>query len=143
MLRLVKSVSSQSQQLSAPILIRWMPVDPRRREMLSPLTSLSTLFRFLLSSPINIFIIKSNKDIRYGLDSIVMHDGEKLPCLPLADLSSIREKLGAEVYDKLDVIGIDEAQSFGDLYDFCYKAADHDGKTVIVAGLDGDYMRLH
>ncbi|KAF5931197.1 hypothetical protein HYC85_032070 [Camellia sinensis] len=42
---------------------------------------------------------------------------------------------------KLDVIGIDEAQFFGDLYDFCCKVADHDGKTVIVAGLDGDYLR--
>ncbi|CAL5367099.1 unnamed protein product [Camellia sinensis] len=42
---------------------------------------------------------------------------------------------------KLDVIGIDEAQFFGDLYDFCCKVADHDGKTVIVAGLDRDYLR--
>lgn len=42
---------------------------------------------------------------------------------------------------QLDVIGIDEAQFFGDLYDFCREAADRDGKTVIVAGLDGDYMR--
>ncbi|CAL5339801.1 unnamed protein product [Camellia sinensis] len=42
---------------------------------------------------------------------------------------------------RLDVIGIDEAQFFGDLYDFCCKVADHDGKTVIVAGLDGDYLR--
>ena len=42
---------------------------------------------------------------------------------------------------QLDVIGIDEAQFFGDLYDFCRKAADHDGKTVVVAGLDGDYLR--
>ncbi|KAL5715160.1 thymidine kinase [Ranunculus cassubicifolius] len=41
----------------------------------------------------------------------------------------------------LDVIGIDEAQFFGDLYDFCCKAADHDGKTLIVASLDGDYLR--
>ncbi|KAK8576061.1 hypothetical protein V6N13_032624 [Hibiscus sabdariffa] len=41
----------------------------------------------------------------------------------------------------LDVIGIDEAQFFEDLYDFCCEAADHDGKTVIVAGLDGDYLR--
>ncbi|KAL6567548.1 hypothetical protein OROGR_001216 [Orobanche gracilis] len=73
--------------------------------------------------------------------SIVTHDGEKLPCLPLADLSSFREKLGAQEYDKLQVIGIDEAQFFGDLYDFCSQAADHDGKTVIVAGLDGDYLR--
>lgn len=42
---------------------------------------------------------------------------------------------------QLDVIGIDEAQFFEDLYDFCHIAADHDGKTVIVAGLDGDYLR--
>ncbi|KAL9146796.1 hypothetical protein ABFS82_13G134300 [Erythranthe guttata] len=89
----------------------------------------------------NVVIIKSNKDTRYGLESIVTHDGEKLPCLPLADLSSFREKLGADVYDKLEVIGIDEAQFFEDLYDFCSKAADRDGKTVIVAGLDGDYLR--
>lgn len=42
---------------------------------------------------------------------------------------------------QLDVIGIDEAQFFEDLYDFCCEAADHDGKKVIVAGLDGDYLR--
>ncbi|KAH9798174.1 pentatricopeptide repeat-containing protein [Citrus sinensis] len=42
---------------------------------------------------------------------------------------------------EVDVIGIDEAQFFEDLYDFCREAADHDGKTVIVAGLDGDYLR--
>ena len=39
------------------------------------------------------------------------------------------------------MIGIDEAQFFGDVYEFCCKAADDDGKTVIVAGLDGDYLR--
>lgn len=39
------------------------------------------------------------------------------------------------------MIGIDEAQFFEDLYDFCREAADHDGKIVVVAGLDGDYLR--
>lgn len=39
------------------------------------------------------------------------------------------------------MIGIDEAQFFEDLYDFCCNAADRDRKTVIVAGLDGDYLR--
>lgn len=39
------------------------------------------------------------------------------------------------------MIGIDEAQFFEDLYEFCCKVADDDGKTVIVAGLDGDYLR--
>ena len=39
------------------------------------------------------------------------------------------------------MIGIDEAQFFEDLYDFCREAADHDGERVIVAGLDGNYLR--
>ncbi|GLT50778.1 hypothetical protein SLA2020_242400 [Shorea laevis] len=86
-------------------------------------------------------IIKSNKDTRYGLDSIVTHDGAKFPCWALANLSSFKGEFGPDAYDQLDVIGIDEAQFFEDLYDFCRDAADCDGKTVIVAGLDGDYLR--
>ncbi|XP_076882766.1 thymidine kinase a-like [Bidens hawaiensis] len=89
----------------------------------------------------NVAVIKSSKETRYGLDSFVTHDGEKLPCWPLAALSSFKERIGHEAYHKLEVIGIDEAQFFDDLYDFCINAADHDGKTVIVAGLDGDYLR--
>ncbi|KAI7737851.1 LOW QUALITY PROTEIN: hypothetical protein M8C21_006860 [Ambrosia artemisiifolia] len=94
-----------------------------------------------VGEPVNVAIIKSSKDTRYALDSIVTHDGEKLPCWPLTALSSFKERIGLEEYHKLEVIGIDEAQFFDDLYDFCVKAADHDGKTVIVAGLDGDYLR--
>ncbi|KAK4259119.1 hypothetical protein QN277_005486 [Acacia crassicarpa] len=93
------------------------------------------------SSGRNVAIIKSSKDTRYGLDSIVTHDGFKLPCWALTNLSSFRQKFGPDAYDQLDVIGIDEAQFFEDLYDFCCGAADHDGKTVIVAGLDGNYLR--
>ncbi|CAL5435007.1 unnamed protein product [Camellia sinensis] len=91
-------------------------------------------------SNINVAIIKSSKDTRYAVDSVVTHDGTKFPCWALPDLLSFRQKFGDEAYAKLDVIGIDEAQFFGDLYDFCCKVADHDGKTVIVAGLDGDYL---
>jgi thymidine kinase len=104
----------------------------------------TTLLRRIQSESSNgrsVAIIKSNKDTRYGLDSIVTHDGVKLPCLALPDLSSFRQKFGLDAYDQLDVIGIDEAQFFEDLYDFCREAADHDGKTVIVSGLDGDYLR--
>ncbi|THG11953.1 hypothetical protein TEA_026275 [Camellia sinensis var. sinensis] len=99
----------------------------------------------------NVAIIKSSKDTRYAVDSVVTHDGTKFPCWALPDLLSFRQKFGDEAYaklHKLDVfdifwmwIGIDEAQFFGDLYDFCCKVADHDGKTVIVAGLDRDYLR--
>lgn len=104
----------------------------------------TTLLKRIKSESSNgrsIALIKSNKDTRYGLDSVVTHDGEKLSCWPLADLASFKERVGLEAYEKLEVIGIDEAQFFKDLYDFCREAADFDGKTLIVAGLDGDYMR--
>ncbi|PKA59935.1 Thymidine kinase [Apostasia shenzhenica] len=86
-------------------------------------------------------MIKSDKDTRYGLDSVVSHDGVKMPCFALSELSVFQSKIGDEAYNMLDVIGIDEAQFFEDLHDFCRNAADRDGKTVIVAGLDGDYLR--
>ena len=46
-------------------------------------------------------IIKSNKDIRYGLDSIVTHDGAKFPCWALPDLLSFSAKFGADEYEKV------------------------------------------
>ncbi|KAB5527691.1 hypothetical protein DKX38_021538 [Salix brachista] len=93
------------------------------------------------SSGRTVAMIKSSKDTRYAKDSVVTHDGLKFPCWALPDLASFQHKLGDDEYQKIDVIGIDEAQFFEDLYDFCCKAADHDGKTIIVAGLDGDYLR--
>ncbi|KAF9688240.1 hypothetical protein SADUNF_Sadunf02G0176600 [Salix dunnii] len=95
----------------------------------------------VIIGPINVAMIKSSKDTRYANDSVVTHDGLKFPCWSLPDLSSFNQRLGDDEYHKLDVIGIDEAQFFEDLYEFCCKAADHDGKTIIVAGLDGDYLR--
>ncbi|KAF0916143.1 hypothetical protein E2562_000743 [Oryza meyeriana var. granulata] len=90
----------------------------------------------------NVALIKSDKDNRYGLDSVVTHDGTKMTCWALPELSSFQDKLGTEAYDKVDAIGIDEAQFFDDdVHDFCCKAADRDGKIVVVAGLDGDYKR--
>ncbi|CAM8891061.1 unnamed protein product [Rhodiola kirilowii] len=89
----------------------------------------------------SVAMIKSSKDTRYAVDSVVTHDGVKFPCWALPNLTSFRGKFGLEAYDELDVIGIDEAQFFEDLYDFCCTAADKDGKTIIVAGLDGDFLR--
>lgn len=49
----------------------------------------------------SVAVIKSNKDTRYGLDSIVTHDGEKLPCWALPNLSSFRQSIGPDAYDKV------------------------------------------
>jgi len=46
-------------------------------------------------------LIKSDKDNRYGLDSVVTHDGTKMACWALSELSSFHDKLGIEAYDKM------------------------------------------
>ncbi|GMP47325.1 hypothetical protein CsSME_00015113 [Camellia sinensis var. sinensis] len=51
----------------------------------------------------NVAIIKSSKDTRYAVDSVVTHDGTKFPCWALPDLLSFRQKFGDEAYAKLDV----------------------------------------
>ncbi|CAH8378630.1 unnamed protein product [Eruca vesicaria subsp. sativa] len=83
---------------------------------------------------------ESSKDTRYAKDSMVMHDGIGFPCWALLNLMSFPDIFGHDAYAKLDVIGIDEAQFFGDLYEFCCKVADDDGKTIL-AVVDGDYLR--
>ncbi|PNX92192.1 thymidine kinase-like protein, partial [Trifolium pratense] len=109
----------------------------------------------------NVAMLKSSKDNRYAIDSVVSHDGVKFPCWALPDLMSFKDKYGHEAYQKMLLmqlqtcnydrlvvvvvtnvdVTIDEAQFFEDLYEFCCKAADEDGKIVVVAGLDGDYLR--
>ncbi|CAN7117167.1 unnamed protein product [Brassica rapa subsp. narinosa] len=104
-------------------------------------TSLLRRIKSEISLGRSVAMVKSSKDTRYAKDSVVTHDGIGFPCWAIPDLMSFHDIFGQDAYDKLDVIGIDEAQFFGDLYEFCCKAADDDGKTVIVAGLDGDYLR--
>ena len=59
------------------------------------------LFLFMHFFYRSVAIIKSNKDTRYGLDSIVTHDGMKLPCWAIPNLSSFKKKFGQGSYDKV------------------------------------------
>ncbi|BBN03910.1 thymidine kinase [Marchantia polymorpha subsp. ruderalis] len=86
-------------------------------------------------------LVKSDKDSRYGLSAVVTHDGLQMPCYAVPDFATFKAQVGDKLYKEFDVIGIDEAQFFTDLYDFCLTAADYEGKTVIAAGLDGDFLR--
>lgn len=46
-------------------------------------------------------VIKPERDTRYGLDSVVTHDGVRMPCFSLSELSSLRDKIGGAAYDKV------------------------------------------
>eukprot|EP00471_Norrisiella_sphaerica_P000792 CAMPEP_0184487754 /NCGR_PEP_ID=MMETSP0113_2-20130426/10315_1 /TAXON_ID=91329 /ORGANISM="Norrisiella sphaerica, Strain BC52" /LENGTH=173 /DNA_ID=CAMNT_0026870153 /DNA_START=317 /DNA_END=838 /DNA_ORIENTATION=- len=84
----------------------------------------------------SILVVKSAKDTRYSRDEVVSHNGMKRRCTAVNKLEEISE----EDFEHSSVIAIDEGQFFDDLAPFCRRAADQ-GRTVIVAGLDGDFQR--
>jgi len=81
-------------------------------------------------------IFKPGLDNRYAEDQIVSHSAMKIP----SDNVSSSTDLLAEVSADTEVVGIDEGQFFDtNLPAVCTTLANQ-GKRVIVAGLDQDYL---
>ncbi len=80
-------------------------------------------------------IFKPALDNRYSDVEVVSHDFHKIISKPISDAS-----LMLDVAPDVEVVGIDEAQFFGDnLVEVCQTLADR-GVRVIAAGLDTDYL---
>ena len=84
-------------------------------------------------------VFKPALDTRYaeahGAEAVVSHDASALPSQPVHTAEQILLLVG-----EADVVGIDEAQFFGaELVDVCTRLA-REGRRVIVAGLDQDYL---
>jgi len=80
-------------------------------------------------------VFKPRMDRRYSETDVVSHDENALRSTPVDSAEQILLLAGSA-----DVVGIDEAQFFDmTLVDVCQQLA-NDGKRVIVAGLDQDYM---
>lgn len=80
-------------------------------------------------------VFKPVIDDRYHREEIVSHDANSLVSKPVRDTREI-----LEVGEEVSVVGIDEAQFFGDdLVATCESLATR-GLRVIVAGLDMDYQ---
>ncbi|XP_074579255.1 thymidine kinase-like [Curcuma longa] len=45
-------------------------------------------------------MVKPERDMQYGRDSVVPHDGVKMPCFALSKSSALRDKLGDAAYHK-------------------------------------------
>ena len=81
-------------------------------------------------------IFKPSIDTRYADDHIVSHSEMRIPSLAV---KSARELVETVAFDT-EVVGIDEGQFFdAELPAVCNTLADQ-GKRVIVAGLDQDYL---
>lgn len=81
-----------------------------------------------------IAIFKPTIDNRYSEVEVVSHDAHKINSLPISDASQM-----LSLPEDVQVVGVDEAQFFGNnLVEVCQTLANR-GIRVIVAGLDTDY----
>src|SRR5919108_6650641 len=81
-------------------------------------------------------IFKPALDTRYADDQIVSHSEMRIDSRPVASARALLDLVEAET----EVVGIDEGQFFDlELPMICNTLADQ-GKRVIVAGLDQDYL---
>lgn len=79
--------------------------------------------------------LKPSSDTRYSVDEIVTHDGIKVPASLITN--QLKERY---VVERADVVLIDEVQFMEECLVQEVLDLVNEGKTVIVAGLDMDYL---
>jgi thymidine kinase len=77
---------------------------------------------------------RSNDD--FSTHSNYITNSGKIKTIQLSHLSELQP-----IIEKFDVIGIDEAQMFKDLKTCVLNIVEKNKKTVVVAGLNGDFLR--
>lgn len=80
-------------------------------------------------------IINHSIDTRCGTNSVATHSNIQHSAIKSDSLCSVSEEVASA-----DVVGVDEAQFFDDLFEFVQRL-DRTNVVVIIAGLDGDFRR--
>lgn len=90
-----------------------------------------------------IMAINHSIDNRYGTNKIISHDRAAADCIQVNKLLPIIQYKNDYkiMYHNADIIIIEEAHFFEDLFDFVKESVDTYKKTVYVAGLNGDYEK--
>ena len=85
----------------------------------------------------NVMVINNSLDMNTDGEGgfIATHNRECEPCISADKLLNL---IATQSFRDADVIIIEEAQFFSDLFDFVTQAVDNYNKQVIVSGLDGD-----
>ena len=84
-----------------------------------------------------IVVINSTKDTRSPEELLKTHDGVDFPCIKVEHISHC---ILQNSFCEAEIVAIDEAQFFHNLVDFVQMCLFLD-KSVILAGLDGDYKQ--
>lgn len=101
-------------------------------------TELIRLIRRYRSIDKKVMVIKHSIDHRYDSSHVTSHDQEKIESIMTTDLATIKDH---PEFKDADMIVVEEAQFFKELYDHVLEWVDTLRKNVIIAGLDGDYNR--
>ncbi|XP_063149393.1 LOW QUALITY PROTEIN: thymidine kinase, cytosolic [Candoia aspera] len=80
-------------------------------------------------------LVKYAKDTRYCVNGVSTHDRNTMEAMSACYLKDVQQEALNSA-----VVGIDEGQFFPDIIEFCETMA-NEGKTVIVAALDGTFQR--
>src|ERR671922_2754306 len=81
-------------------------------------------------------IFKPALDTRYAADAIVSHSEMRIPSRAVTDAKALLDQVEADT----EVVGIDEGQFFDAALPLVCNTLADQGKRVIVAGLDQDYL---
>ena len=93
------------------------------------------IYKQCIFCSIPVIVINHEIDNRYDTEMLSTHDNIKIPCIKTDKLLN----LNIRAYD---VVLINEAQFFNDLYEFVWSLLTHDtNKKIYVCGLDGDFER--
>jgi thymidine kinase len=85
-----------------------------------------------------IIILTHSNDNRYSQSgNISTHNREMMDAVAVTSLMDVIAKTE---YIEAQVVFIEEAQFFPDLFNFTIMAANQDNKIVVVCGLDGDFQ---
>jgi len=101
-------------------------------------------------SGMRVVVINYAEDTRYHDSMLSTHDKIMIPCIRTKELSTITwatagDGIGSDSssgsLDNVDVILVNEAQFFGDLFHTVLEWVDVRKKRVFLYGLDGDFKR--
>lgn len=100
--------------------------------------------KFYHLSNCDITVVNHIIDDRYSSDHMSTHDQRKIPCIFTEKLDMIVEKIKqskSEHKNKQQIVLINEAQFFTDLFESVITMVDNHKCLVVLCGLDGDFQR--
>jgi thymidine kinase len=87
---------------------------------------------------IKVCVINHIYDTRYSNNEVVSHDNLKIPCIMVDTIEQAYNDNNS--FQEFQVILINEAQFFQDLYTYVLKMLNNN-KIIYISGLDGDYKK--